>query len=501
MILVGELRDGETISMAMTAAETGHLVLGTLHTTSAVKSVDRIIDALPAEQREQTKSFLAHSLHAVVTQMLVKTPDSRGRRAIVEVHDHDPRDREAHHDRADAPDSGAAANRQGRRHAAHGSGAARTRSAKKSRSGRRLSLRDDRKKFERFVTDTTVLPSSAERRLSGERPMSLIDAFLRSMHMRKGSDLHVIAGDPPRMRVHGDLITLDNNRLDPEELKAELFGIMSEAVAAAVQRARLGRLRALHSRRRALSRERVPPPERHRRACSGASRRRRSRSTSSRCRRRCTSSRRATRGLILVTGKTGSGKSTTLAGVIDAINSRVKGHILTIEDPIEFVHQRKLCLISQREIGVHSPSFADALHSALREDPDAILVGELRDLETMSIAMTAAEMGVLVMGTLHTNGAAATIDRVVNIFPSDKQDHVRNMLSTSLRGVVSQQLLKRKDGTGRVAGTRDPDQHVRGGEPDPPGQARAARERDAVERSRGHVHDGHRRSRSCSRTA
>jgi twitching motility protein PilT len=107
--------------------------------------------------------------------------------------------------------------------------------------------------------------------------------------------------------------------------------------------------------------------------------------------------------------------------------------------------------MSQREVGVHSPSFADALHSALREDPDAVLVGGLRDLETMSIAMTAAEMGVLVMGTLHTNGAAATIDRVVNIFPADKQDHVRNMLSTSLRGVVSQQLLKKKDGTGRVA--------------------------------------------------
>ena len=118
------------------------------------------------------------------------------------------------------------------------------------------------------------------------------------------------------------------------------------------------------------------------------------------------------------------------------------------------MHQRKLCLISQREVGVHSPSFANALHSALREDPDAILVGELRDLETMSIAMTAAEMGVLVMGTLHTNGAAATIDRVVNIFPADKQDHVRNMLSTSLRGIVSQQLLKKKDGTGRASRSR-----------------------------------------------
>src|SRR5690348_15460142 len=160
---------------------------------------------------------------------------------------------------------------------------------------------------------------------------------------------------------------------------------------------------------------------------------------------------RANSGLILVTGKTGSGKSTTLAAMIDDINTRVKGHILTIEDPIEFVHVRKSCLISQREIGVHSQSFAHALHSALREDPDVILVGELRDLETMSIAVTAAEMGILVMGTLHTNGAAQTVDRIINVFPSDKQSHVRTMLSTSLRGVISQQLLQRADKQGRVA--------------------------------------------------
>jgi len=137
--------------------------------------------------------------------------------------------------------------------------------------------------------------------------------------------------------------------------------------------------------------------------------------------------------------------------MIDEINTRVKGHILTIEDPIEFIHQRKNCLISQREIGVHSPSFAAALHSALREDPDVILVGEMRDLETISIAVTAAEMGILVMGTLHTNGAAQTVDRVVNVFPADKQSHVRTMLSTSLRGVISQQLLQRADRQGRVA--------------------------------------------------
>jgi len=260
-------------------------------------------------------------------------------------------------------------------------------------------------------------------------PQSLINDFLKSMYMRKGSDLHVVAGDPPRMRVHGDLITLDNQRLDPEELKAELLGIMSEQSIEQlnkhdsadfahsipeVARFRVNVFRHLNGigavfrgiPSKALTLEELKMPKSILELST------------------------ATRGLILVTGKTGSGKSTTLAAVIDAINAREKGHILTIEDPIEFVHQRKLCLISQREVGVHSPTFANALHSALREDPDAILVGELRDLETMSIAMTAAEMGVLVMGTLHTNGAAATIDRAVNIFPADKQDHVRNMLST-----------------------------------------------------------------------
>jgi twitching motility protein PilT len=156
-------------------------------------------------------------------------------------------------------------------------------------------------------------------------------------------------------------------------------------------------------------------------------------------------------GLILVTGKTGSGKSTTLAAMIDDINTRKKGHILTIEDPIEFVHQRKGCLISQREIGQHTPTFASALHSGLREDPNIILVGEMRDYETMSIAVTAAEMGILVMGTLHTNGAAPTVDRVINAFPADKQPQVRAMLSTSLRGVISQQLIPRLGKPGRVA--------------------------------------------------
>jgi len=153
---------------------------------------------------------------------------------------------------------------------------------------------------------------------------------------------------------------------------------------------------------------------------------------------------------VLVTGPTGSGKSTTLAAMIDYVNDNLHGHILTIEDPIEFVHQSKKCLINQREVGPHTLSFSNALRSALREDPDVILVGELRDLETIRLALTAAETGHLVFGTLHTSSAAKTVDRIVDVFPAAEKDMVRSMLSESLRAVISQSLLK-KIGSGRAA--------------------------------------------------
>jgi twitching motility protein PilT len=279
--------------------------------------------------------------------------------------------------------------------------------------------------------------------------MPAIDHYLNQVLQTNGSDLHFLAGDFARVRQYGELKPLSPEPLVAETVKTALYEIMPKLsverfeakdgtdfayAIPGVARFRVNVMRQLNGMgavfraipSKARTADELKLPEAVRNLC------------------------KINNGLILVTGKTGSGKSTTLAALIDDINTREKGHILTIEDPIEFVHTRKNCLISQREIGVHAASFSSALMSALREDPDVILVGELRDLETMSIAVTAAEMGILVMGTLHTNGAAATVDRLVNAFPADKQPHVRTMLSTSLRGVVSQQLIPKADKTGRV---------------------------------------------------
>jgi twitching motility protein PilT len=281
--------------------------------------------------------------------------------------------------------------------------------------------------------------------------MATIDGWLRRMLQLQGSDLHLRAGAPPLWRVHGHVRPVP----DEPALAADLLAQLMEEVAGADRwqrfrktndldfayalgdeaRFRVNFLRQHHgvgcvlrhipARVQTLSELGAPdklkelPHYRN--------------------------------GLVLVTGPTGSGKSTTLAAIIDEINRNYQRHIITIEDPIEFVHEHLLSVITQREVGTDTPAFAQALKDALREDPDVVLVGEMRDLETIALAITLAETGVLVFATLHTNSAAKTIDRVIDVFPPGRQQQVRTMLATSLRAIVAQQLLRRADGKGRIA--------------------------------------------------
>jgi twitching motility protein PilT len=280
--------------------------------------------------------------------------------------------------------------------------------------------------------------------------LSRIDAFLELLVKQGGSDLHLVSGNAPRLRLLGDIHPVKYRELSEHETQNLLYEVMP---------ARSQRQFEVHGT--VDFAYEIPSVSRFRvnvfrhldgigavfRMIPGTV----STLETLKLPQTLKTLARLRRGLILVTGPTGSGKSTTLASIIDFINEERNGHIITIEDPIEYLHNNKNCLVSQREVGDHTESFADALHSALREDPDVILVGEMRDLETISLAITAAEMGVLVLATLHTSGAAAAVDRIVNAFPAGEEPYIRTMLSTSLCGVLSQQLLTTADGKHRVA--------------------------------------------------
>lgn len=280
--------------------------------------------------------------------------------------------------------------------------------------------------------------------------MATIDELFKLMVEQGASDLHITSGAPPYLRLHGDMMALNYRELTNQDVQGLLFEILSEKQKKSfVEKWELdfaytlpgvGRFRCnIFMQRKGLGAVMRVIPEKIKTAqelglpatvmdlidCE--------------------------RGLILVTGPTGSGKSTTLAALIHQINMTRDAHIITVEDPIEFVHPNIKSLVNQREVGSHTKSFSNALKAALREDPDILLVGELRDLETIALALTAAETGHIVFGTLHTNSAAKTVDRIIDVFPAGQQQQIRTMLAESLRGVVAQTLFSRADGQGRVA--------------------------------------------------
>ena len=280
--------------------------------------------------------------------------------------------------------------------------------------------------------------------------MPIIDAYFHKLIELGGSDLHLSQGQPPKIRVHGAIKPIGDEILDGPGMEAMMIEIAGERAwnkyldkgdldfayeMDEENRFRCNYLKQQHgyacvfriipTKIASLEQLGIPAVVKefgHLRS-----------------------------GLVLVTGPTGSGKSTTLAALLDYINSNFRRHIITIEEPIEFVHRNKKSIITQREVPIQTPSFADGLRAALREDADICLVGEMRDLETISLALTAAETGLLVFGTLHTNNARKTVDRIVDVFPSDQQSQVRTMLAASLKGVVAQLLMKKADGRGRVA--------------------------------------------------
>jgi twitching motility protein PilT len=277
-----------------------------------------------------------------------------------------------------------------------------------------------------------------------------ITELLKFAKDQNASDLHISSGEPPMVRKYGDLEKLDTSPLSKEDVHTILYDILSDRqrksfeetheLDFAVSFGGTSRYRVnafVQNRGEAIVFRTIPVeiPSLSDLGLPAI----------------LADLARKEKGLVLVTGPTGSGKSTTLAAMIEFINSEDKVHIITVEDPIEFTYSPKKALINQRELGAHTKSFANALRSALREDPDVILVGEMRDLETISLAITAAETGHLVLGTLHTSSAPKTIDRVIDVFPAEQQAQIRTMFSESILAVISQNLIKKKDGKGRVA--------------------------------------------------
>ena len=466
VIIIGEIRDAETMQTALNAAMTGHLVMATLHTTDTVQTIERMLGLYPENLREQAAQDISLALNAVISQRLLPKQDATGMVPVLEI--------------------------------MLGTATVRKQIAERDLNALELTLRsgvhqgmvtfnrallkfykagvisfetavgassnpDEFKLMIRGVENgggvlTQHYGSGSEERLDLEQ----IDmkTLLRSAVRNKASDLILSAGVPPMVKLDGELCKLDLPLLEPEDLERLIFSIVTRnqriileekkeldfALAVTLPRVMAAeeetvcrfRLNAFYQRgtlglvARVIN-SRIPDPSKLNlpQVLSTIITKK--------------------QGLILITGPTGSGKSTTLASLIDQVNRSRACHIVTIEDPVEYVYENRMSVIEQREIHADTMSFTAALRSAMREAPDVILLGEMRDIETISAALTAAETGHLVLGTLHTNSAAQTVDRVVDSFPASQQNQIRQQLAATLLGVVSQRLIPKVSGRGMVA--------------------------------------------------
>ncbi len=450
VILIGEMRDMETMNVAISAAMTGHLVLSSLHTIDAAQTLQRILGYYPEHLQQQICIDLSLALRGIVAQRLVPRADGEGRVAAVEVLLGTPPIRKLIREQRleEVPDL-----------MVEGDGMQTLNQALVDLFRKKLITRETGLAYSNSPDEFRLAAQGIERGtvsyggLHDQLPaLGNVDVktLIAVATKYDASDIHLQVGAPPMFRIRGKLNPLGKEVLTPIDVRRLLFSMLTPGQREKFELEReLDFALALGGRHRfrinahyqrgtvavamRLIPEAVPDVEalglpsvveslalRH-------------------------------QGLVLVTGPTGSGKSTTLAAMIEIINSRRNCHIITIEDPIEFVHRNKMAIIEQREVGADTRSFASALKYILRQDPDVILVGEMRDQETIAAALTAAETGHLVLATIHANDAPQTTDRIVDVFPPHQQTQIRAQLASSLLAILSQRLLLRADGEGRVA--------------------------------------------------
>ncbi len=450
VILVGEMRDQNSMQIALSAALTGHLVFATLHTVNATQTLQRILSYFPSHQRAQAALDLSMSLKGVVSQRLIPRADQEGRVLAVEMLGMSPGVRRLIREQRveDLEDLMRHRNDPNTVTFNQSLLALYTKGAISLDVGQAYASNPDefRLATQGMATGAGTFAVAAR----GDATGFDMKALLRLALDRGASDLHLTVGRPPIFRVSGELQTLESEPLTDADLRVLLFSVLTSS-----QRSKFELDRELDFAVSLDSRHRFRVNTYFQKGKMAAA----LRSIPS----RIPSPQelglpevvirlgKRSQGLLLVVGPTGSGKSTTLACLIDQINKTKKCRILTIEDPIEFTHEQKLATVDQREVHSDTNSFSAALKFILRQDPDVILVGEMRDAETIHAAITAAETGHLVLATLHTNDATQAIDRIIDVFPSEAQSQIRTQLAAALLGVVSQRLLPHSSGTGRVA--------------------------------------------------